>query len=141
MAGNRFLPSMMCPDKYFKSISSRVIPTDRSPDFAFSCTKQEYKCHSFKNSHMWDKWTYVRKEDSILKQVLFLHNSVFLHNTVFAFLSQNLKNEETFMIKQKVNDVLAKWQHCSNTEQKQALSWTECYWMVPPMLQEVMFLE
>ena len=43
IAGNKFLPSMTCPDKYFLSSSCRQITTDLSPDFDFPCTKHEYK--------------------------------------------------------------------------------------------------
>ena len=42
IAGNKFLPSMTCPDKYFLSPSCRQITTDLSPDFDFPCTKHEY---------------------------------------------------------------------------------------------------
>jgi len=50
IAGNKFLPSTTCPDKYFLSSSCREITTDRSPDFGFPCIKHEYKalgliCH------------------------------------------------------------------------------------------------
>jgi len=41
--GNKFLPSMTCPDKYFLSSSLREITTVLSPDFEFSCIKHEYK--------------------------------------------------------------------------------------------------
>jgi len=43
IAGNKFLPSMTCPDKYFLSSSCREITTDRSPNFGFPCVKHEYK--------------------------------------------------------------------------------------------------
>jgi hypothetical protein len=37
IAGNKFLPSMTCPDKYFLSSSCSEITTDLSPDFDFPC--------------------------------------------------------------------------------------------------------
>jgi len=45
IAGNKFIPSMTCPDKYFLSSSFREITTDLSPppNFDFSCIKHEYK--------------------------------------------------------------------------------------------------
>jgi hypothetical protein len=43
IAGNKFLPSMTCPDKYFLCSSFREITTDVSPDFDFPCTKHKYK--------------------------------------------------------------------------------------------------
>ena len=43
VAGNKFLPSMTCPDKYFLSSSFREITTDLSPDFDFPCIKNECK--------------------------------------------------------------------------------------------------
>jgi len=43
IAGNKFLPSMTCPDKYFLSSSCREITTDLSPDFDFPCIKHEHK--------------------------------------------------------------------------------------------------
>jgi hypothetical protein len=43
IAGNKFLLSMTCPDKYFLSSSFREITTDLSPEFDFPCTKHKYK--------------------------------------------------------------------------------------------------
>jgi len=43
IAGNKFLPSMTCPDKYFLSSSCREITTALKPDFDFSCIKHEHK--------------------------------------------------------------------------------------------------
>jgi hypothetical protein len=43
IAGNKFLPSMTCPDKYVLSSSCREITTDLSPDFDFPCIKHKYK--------------------------------------------------------------------------------------------------
>ena len=42
IAGNKFLPSMTFPDKYFLSSSCREITTDLSSDFDFPCIKHEY---------------------------------------------------------------------------------------------------
>jgi hypothetical protein len=43
VAGNKLLPSVTCPNKYFLSSSYREITTDLSPDFDFPCIKHEYK--------------------------------------------------------------------------------------------------
>ena len=43
IAGNKFLPSITCPDKYFLSSSFREITTDLSPDFDIPCIKHKYK--------------------------------------------------------------------------------------------------
>jgi len=43
IAGNKFLPSMTCPDKYFLSSSFKEITTDLSPEFDFTCIKHKHK--------------------------------------------------------------------------------------------------